>query len=127
MPNSQIPHLELPPKEDEFSKQINRTNIEKLENQLINFFSSWVFLLLHIVVFVLWLLADLHYDLLTFWVSLEAILLSILILIRSKIEQRSDRQRAIKDYKIDLSVAKKVKELEKEIKEMKRLLEEEID
>jgi len=122
MPNSQIPHLELTPKEDEFSKQINRTNIEKLENQLINFFSSWVFLLLHIVVFVLWLLADLHYDLLTFWVSLEAILLSILILIRSKIEQRSDRQRAIKDYKIDLSVAKKVKELEKEIREMKEMI-----
>ncbi len=121
MNNKQKPIL---PKEDEFSKQIKNTPLEKFGNHLINFFSSWTFLVLHLLFFAFWLLIGLYYDLLTFWVSLEAIILSILILIRTKIEQESDRQRAIKDYKIDLSVAKKLKDLEKEIAELKDILKE---
>lgn len=112
-------------KEDEFSKQIKDTLLEKFGNRLISFFSSWTFLILHIIFFAVWLSFGLYYDLLTFWVSLEAIILAILILIRTKIEQESDRQRAIKDYKIDLSVAKKLKEMEKQIKELKELVKEE--
>jgi uncharacterized membrane protein len=109
-------------KEDEFSKQVKDTKLEIFQNRLIKFFGSWVFLILNLAFFVGWVLLNLNYELLTFLVSLEAIILAILLLIHSNLEQESDRQRAIKDYKIDLSIAKKVKRIDQEIKEIKNKL-----
>jgi len=108
--------------EDEFSAGMKDTFSERLEQGIVNFIGSWLFLLLNIVFFVLWLILKLSYNQLTFWVSLEAIVLSVLILINANKETENDRKRAIKDYKIDMSVAQRVKGMEREIKEMKEKL-----
>ena len=108
--------------EDEFSAGMKDTFSEKLGQGIVNFIGSWLFLLLNIVIFALWLILKLSYNQLTFWVSLEAIVLSVLILINANKETENDRKRAIKDYKIDMSVAQRVKGMEREIKEMKEKL-----
>ncbi len=105
--------------EDEFSAGMKDTFSERLEQGIVNFIGSWLFLLLNIVFFVLWLILKLSYNQLTFWVSLEAIVLSVLILINANKETGNDRKRAIKDYKIDMSVAQRAKGIEREIKEIK--------
>jgi len=109
--------------EDEFTQEIRNTIPKKIGKGLIKATGSWVFLILNLVFFAWWMLLGRHYDLLTFWVSLEAIVLSILILINVNQESLSDRRRSIKDYKIDLSVAQRVKRVEEELKKLRELLE----
>lgn len=110
------------PIEDEFSLKSKDTPLEKIAHGLISWVGSWTFLALNFLWFVLWILLGLHYDWLTFWVSLEAIVLSILILINENREIRSDRERAIKDYKIDLGTARRLKDIEKQLQEIRSLL-----
>ncbi len=109
--------------EDEFSVAAKDTFPEKLGNSIINFVGSWTFLIINVVFFALWLIFRLYYDWLTFWVSLEAIVITLLILINATIKEKNDRQRAIKDYKIDLSVAKRLKKVEERLKKIEEKLE----
>ena len=100
---------------DEFTAQAEDTWVERMEIKLVGLIGSWWFLLANVVWFAVWIGLGLNFEWLTFWVSLEAIILSILILINENRELEHDRERAIKDYKIDLSVAKKIKSLEKKL------------
>ncbi|OQX50810.1 hypothetical protein B5M47_03085 [candidate division CPR3 bacterium 4484_211] len=113
---------EVPEIEDEFSREAKDSTLEIIEYKLTAFIGSWLFLWLNMLFFILWVVFRLQYNLLTFLVSLEAIILAILILINENREIVSDRKRAIKDYKIDLTTARKLKNLEKEIKEIKEIV-----
>lgn len=108
--------------EDEFSVETKNEFQERIGDKFISFTSSWLFLFLNVLFFLIWVWLGLYYDILTFIVSLEAIILTILILISNTIKEKSDRERAIKDYKMNYSVAKKVKRMENDIKEIKSLL-----
>lgn len=101
--------------QDEFSKKNEDTFAEKLGSKIIDFISSWIFLFINIIFFTFWLITGYNYNLLTFWVSIEAIILTIFILIQNKQVEKSDRNRSIKDYKIDTSVAKRLKRMEKKM------------
>ena len=103
--------------EDEFSIKAKDSFGEKVGNAIIGFASSWAFLIINIFFFAVWLLSGLNFDLLTMWVSLEAIVLTVLILIQSKQLEESDRSRSIKDYKIDASMAKRLKRMESKLDE----------
>ncbi len=103
--------------EDEFSIKAKDSFGEKVGNAIIGFASSWAFLIINIFFFAVWLLSGLNFDLLTMWVSLEAIVLTVLILIQSKQLEESDRSRSIKDYKIDASMAKRLKRMELKLDE----------
>ncbi len=105
--------------EDEFSQAAVSKLSERISRKIIGWTGSWTFLVLNLVFFALWPVFKLPYNLLTFWVSLEAIVLSLLILINANRESIHDRSRAVKDYKIDLTIAKKVKEIEKKINQIK--------
>jgi uncharacterized membrane protein len=107
-----------PALEDEFSIITKDSFGEKIGNVIIEFASSWVFLVLNIAFFSVWLLSGLNFDLLTMWVSLEAIVLTVLILIQNKHVEKSDRNRSIKDYKIDVSTAKRLKRMESKLDEL---------
>jgi uncharacterized membrane protein len=107
------------PLEDEFSKTTKDTFLEKLGNTIIDFCSSWLFLFLNIIFFTFWLISGYGFNLLTLWVSLEAIILTVLILIQNKKVEKSDRNRSIKDYKIDTSMAKRLKRIEKKLDKLK--------
>ncbi len=104
--------------EDEFSIKTKDSFGEKFGNSIIDFASSWTFLIINIILFTVWLLSGLNFDLLTMWVSLEAIVLTVLILIQSKQLEVSDRSRSIKDYKIDSSMAKRLKRIEIKLDEL---------
>ncbi len=104
--------------EDEFSIINKDTFLEKVGNSIVWFASSWTFLIINIVFFAVWLLSGLNFDLLTMWVSLEAIVLTVLILIQSRQLDLSDRSRSIKDYKIDSSMAKRLKRMESKLDEL---------
>ncbi len=103
---------------DEFTAQAEDTWVERVETRLVKGIGSWWFLLVNIIWFVIWIVGDYNFEKLTFWVSLEAIVLAVLILINENKELKHDRERAIKDYKIDLSMAKKIKNLERQIEKM---------
>jgi len=96
----------LPVYEDEFSIKAKDSFGEKFSNAIIDFSASWIFLIFNILFFTFWLLSGLNFVLLTMWVSLEAIVLTILILIQTKQVEKSDRSRSIKDYKIDQTTEK---------------------
>lgn len=100
---------------DEFTAKTEDTWLERMEIKLVGVIGSWAFLLANVVWFTVWIVGGHDFEWLTFWVSLEAIILSILILINENRELEHDRERAIKDYKIDLSMAKRIKRLEKKI------------
>ncbi|MBU0708859.1 DUF1003 domain-containing protein [Patescibacteria group bacterium] len=110
---------QLPALEDEFSRELTNSMVEKFLRRVVGWVGSWFFLFLNVIWFFIWIICGRYYDLLTFWVSLEAIILAILILINGNRGLESDRNRAIKDYKIDLSTARKLKNIEKEIKELR--------
>ncbi|MBU1110339.1 DUF1003 domain-containing protein [Patescibacteria group bacterium] len=109
--------------EDEFSRKTEDAPMERFQHRLIAFCGSWAFLILNLVLFSVWIVMGFHYEWLTFWVSLEAIVLAILILINENRDTESDRQRAIKDYKVDMTTARKLKEIQKEIGELRGMLE----
>lgn len=108
--------------EDEFSLKAKDTFIEKVERFLVKRVGSWSFLVVNLIWFAVWIYYDWNFEKLTFWVSLEAIVLAVLILINANKEIEHDRERAIKDYKIDATVAKRVKEIEKDLTEIKSRL-----
>jgi uncharacterized membrane protein len=62
--------------------------------------------ILHIVWFCVWMFFDLDINVLTFIVSLEAILLSLLILMSENRQSRFDRERAWADLEIDREAEK---------------------
>ena len=103
---------------DEFTAQAEDAWVERMETKLVKGIGSWWFLLINLVWFVVWIVGDYNFEKLTFWVSLEAIVLAVLILINENKELKHDRERAIKDYKIDLSMAKKIKSLEKKLNQV---------
>lgn len=106
--------------EDEFSRETKNTPSEKLAKKIIDLVGSWTFLFFNLAIFAGWLLLNLNYNYLTFWVSLEAIVLTVLILIKANKDEASDRNRNIKDYKIDTSIAKRIKTVEKKIDEIQK-------
>jgi uncharacterized membrane protein len=108
--------------EDEFSRQTKDELKEKIGNLIIDFSSSWSFLFLNVIFFTVWLSGGFDYNTLTLIVSLEAIILSVLLLIGGGIKEKSDRERAIKDYKMNYSMAKKIKNIEMEVRKIKNIL-----
>ena len=101
--------------EDEFSIKTKDSFAEKTGNAIIDMTASWWFLIFNLAFFFSWLVSGLNFELLTMWVSLEAIVLTVLILIQSKQVEKSDRSRSIKDYKIDTSMAKRLKRMESKL------------
>lgn len=75
---------------------------EKIADKVSNFVGSWAFLLIHVVWFTAWIVFRIEafpYGLLTMIVSLEAILLSTIIMISQSRAGDRDRFQAEADYK----------------------------
>lgn len=88
---------------------------EKLADKVSSFVGSWSFLLLHVIWFTVWILFKVEpfpYGLLTMIVSLEAILLSTIIMISQSRAGDRDRVQAQHDYRINEDAKLEIEELQ---------------
>ena len=79
------------------------------------FVGSWVFVYIHTVIFGVWILLPVEpfpYGLLTMIVSLEAIMLSTLIMMAQNRQSMRDRHQADADYRTDLEAKSEIEELQ---------------
>ena len=83
---------------------------QRVADSVTGFVGSWVFVGIHVVWFILWILSSIEpfpYGLLTMIVSLEAIFLSTLVMISQNRQGEKDRQRAeltLKKASLDLRI-----------------------
>ncbi len=87
-------------------------------DKVVALFGTWQMLVLHIIWFGTWMVLGLEIQELTFWVSLEAILLSLLILISQQRQTDFDRIRAWTDLEIDRMAEKQTRILMEMVKEV---------
>lgn len=83
--------------------------------ELVNIMGSWYSILLHTIWFILWFYYDLDIDMLTLIVSLEAIYLSIFILMASSTQMIHDRRRVLKDYQVDSKTYESIQKLHEKL------------
>lgn len=95
MPTTKTPHLRRPP------QNLTPSFRDNVVDKLIALFGTWKVFLLHIVGFSIWIYYGWEINSLTFWVSLEAILLSLLILMSQNRQTKFDRRQALADFEID--------------------------
>lgn len=107
--------------------------IEKTMEQFSDYAASFaahpVFLILHVMWFTLWILFDAEefpFGLLTMLVSLEAILLSSLILSSTNRASDRDRQTLIRNLKQTKETNERLEEIHEDIQDIIEILEEEI-
>lgn len=81
---------------------------------------SWLFLVLHVIWFVLWLGEEWDINMLTMIVSLEAIILMILLLMAQNRQSMRDDMRDEADLQADLQSVDIVSKILREIREIKR-------
>ncbi|MBT4349734.1 DUF1003 domain-containing protein [bacterium] len=81
---------------------------------------SWLFLVVHVVWFIIWLGYDLDINMLTMVVSLEAIILMILLLMSQNRQALRDDIRDEMDLQADLRSAKLAEEILVHIETMRR-------
>ena len=80
-----------------------------------SFVGSWTFIWIHVVWFTLWILIPVEgfpYGLLTMVVSLEAILLSTLIMMSQNRQSDRDRLQADADFETNIEAKKEIEELQ---------------
>ncbi len=93
-------------------------------NSMNNLVGSWLFLVLHVIWFLVWLAFDIDINMLTMIVSLEAIILMILLLMAQNKQNMRDDIRDEADLQADLRSAELSEEILKEIKNLKRSIRE---
>ena len=108
-----------------------RTAGDRIADRIAAFVGSWPFIYIHIVWFGFWVLYPVEsfpFGLLTMIVSLEAILLSTLIMMSQNRQAERDRRRADEDYKTDVGAKLEIDEIQErlhriEIEKLDRILE----
>ena len=93
----------------------NRTFSSKFADGMTAFFGSWTFIWIHVIWFALWIVLPVEafpYGLLTMVVSLEAILLSKLIMMSQNRQSDRDRLQADADYEPNIEAKKEIEELQ---------------
>lgn len=88
---------------------------QKIADKVSSFVGSWSFLLLHVIWFTLWIVFNVEsfpYGLLTMIVSLEAILLSTIIMISQTRAGDRDRIQAQHDYVVNEEAKREIEELQ---------------
>ena len=110
-------------------KFINMKKIRgiQLVDSMNSWVGSWVFLFVHIIWFMLWLTQRWDINVLTMIVSLEAIILMIILLMAQNRQSMVDNLRDEADLQADLQavdlgnqILKEIKDLRKEIKDLKK-------
>jgi len=88
---------------------------------------SWLFLVIHMLWFIIWLAGRLDINMLTMVVSLEAIILMILLLmsqnrqsIRDDLRDEADLQADLRAVDIGENILKEIRELREEVKSIKK-------
>jgi len=94
------------------------TWIDILVDRIVAAFGTWQLLVLHIIFFAIWVYFDFNINELTFWVSLEAILLSLIILMSQKRQSENDQIRALADFEVDRYAEKQTRVLIEMVREM---------
>lgn len=105
----------------------SRSATQRLADKIADFVGSWPFIGLHIVWFTVWIMLPAEaypYGLLTMIVSLEAILLTTLVMISQNRQAKRDRHQADADY--DTNVQAKI-EIEQLQKHLARIEDEKLD
>lgn len=105
----------------------SRSATQRFADKIADFVGSWPFIGLHIVWFTVWIMlpAEVYpYGLLTMIVSLEAILLTTLVMISQNRQAKRDRHQADADY--DTNVQAKI-EIEQLQKHLARIEDEKLD
>lgn len=104
-----------------------------LTKSLYGFFGSWLSVVLHAIAFTVWLVFKLDINTLTMWVSLEAIFLSIFILMAENQEQayrdareKREKQKELQLFTHDIATNDKalneILYLKEEVKELKKVI-----
>lgn len=88
---------------------------DSIADYIASFVGSWLFIYLHIVWFSIWILLPVEpfpYGLLTMIVSLEAILLSTLIMMSQNRQGDRDRHQAEADFETNVEAKKEIEDLQ---------------
>lgn len=91
--------------------QQQRSTLDRIADKTSGFFGAWTCVLLHTCWFGLWFYFKLDVSLLTNVVSLEAIYLTMLVLMSSNRAGERDRHQAEADYEINRQSKEEVEEL----------------
>jgi len=102
------------------NKKIKKIKLIESMNGLVG---SWIFLIIHVIWFIVWLLWERDINTLTMIVSLEAIILMILLLMSQNRQSIIDSLRDETDLQIDLEAVELNKKILKEIKDIKKEIE----
>ncbi len=86
--------------------------LDKTADKVSGFFGAWLCVALHTLWFILWFLFKLDVGLLTNIVSLEAIYLSMIILMASTRAGDRDRIQAQHDYQVNEDAKKEIEEIQ---------------
>lgn len=89
-----------------------------IADSIASFVGSWLFVYLHVVWFSIWILLPIEpfpYGLLTMIVSLEAILLSTLIMMSQNRQGDRDRHQAEADYETNLASKVEIEDLQQRL------------
>lgn len=100
-----------------------RTAGERIADKMTSFVGSWPFIYLHIVWFGFWIFYPVEafpYGLLTMLVSLEAIVLSTLIMMSQNRQAERDRRRAEEDYRTDVAAKLGIEDLQRRLNRIER-------
>lgn len=116
-------------------KEARRKKLEnRISDKITKIGGSMKFVYLHLFWFLIWITINLQYlpvakpfdpfpfGLLTMIVSLEAIFLSTFVLISQNRQYKFADIRAQNDYEVNVKAEKEVKEIQKEIREIKAML-----
>lgn len=93
----------------------NRTLGSRLADGMTAFVGSWTFIWIHVIWFTFWIVLPVEefpYGLLTMVVSLEAILLSTLIMMSQNRQSDRDRLQADADFETNIEAKKEIEELQ---------------
>ena len=100
-----------------------RTAGERISDRTAEFVGSWPFIYIHIVWFGFWMMYPVEsypFPHLTTIVSLEALILSVLIMMNQNRQAERDRYRADKDLKTDLEAKKEIDEIQSRLERIER-------
>ena len=106
------PRLRRPP------QNLTPSFLDNIVDRVISLFGTWKVFILHIIGFTVWVKYDWDINLLTFWVSLEAILLSLFILMSQNRQTEFDRRHAKADFEIDRHAEKQTRIIIEMIREI---------
>lgn len=93
----------------------NRSWGDAIADSVAAFVGSWTFVIIHILWFTVWIVFQVEafpYGLLTMIVSLEAILLSTLLMMAQNRQNERDRAQALEDYETNVGAKKEIEALQ---------------